>query len=151
MYAVLLAVHNIVRWVVVVLAVLALVRAFSGWLGKREWQAMDRRAGMFYGMAFDIQFLLGLLLYLFFSDFALKAILSKGMAFVMGQSLYRFFVLEHALYMLIALVCAHLGSVLPRRMTEAPIKHRTAAIFFTLSVLFVILGMPWFRPMLPGL
>lgn len=151
MYAVLLALHNIVRWVVVVLAVIALVRAFRGWLGKREWQAMDRKAGMFYGMAFDIQFLLGLLLYLFFSEFALKSILSNGMAFVMEQSQYRFFALEHVFYMVVAVVCAHLGSVLPRRMKEVPIKHRTAAIFFTLSVLLVLLGMPWFRPLLPGM
>jgi hypothetical protein len=53
--------------------------------------------------------------------------------------------------MLLALVFAHLGSMLPRRAKEAVAKHRMAAIFFTLTVLFILFGMPWMRPLFPGL
>jgi uncharacterized membrane protein YozB (DUF420 family) len=44
MYQFFLAVHNIMRWVIVVLAIVALVRAYRGWLGKREWSQSDRKS-----------------------------------------------------------------------------------------------------------
>ena len=36
MHPVVLAIHNILRWVVLILAVVALVGAYLGWFGKRE-------------------------------------------------------------------------------------------------------------------
>lgn len=150
MYSILLALHNILRWFVLILAILALVRAFRGWLGKREWQDRDRKAGIFFTIAVDTQLLIGLLLYLFFSEFALKSILDKGLNFVLQQTQYRFFSFEHSFFMLTAVVFAHLGSVLPRKVQEAWRKHQRAAIFFTLALLAVLLGIPWSRPLLPS-
>ena len=63
MYAFILAVHNILRWVILILMILALVRAFWGWFGKRDWTSTDGRVGTFYSVALDIQLLVGLILY----------------------------------------------------------------------------------------
>jgi len=151
MYSLLLALHNILRWVVIVLAIVALVRAYRGWLQKRAWLDRDRKAGSFFSIAVDTQLLVGLLLYFFFSEFALKSILSKGWAFVASQAQYRFFALEHSFYMILAVVFVHLGSILPRKVQEPWKKHQRAAIFFTLTALLILIGMPWFRPLLPGM
>ena len=62
MYDFLLAVHNILRWIVLFLLILALVRAYWGWFGKREWTSTDRRVGTYYSVSLDIQLLLGLIL-----------------------------------------------------------------------------------------
>ena len=55
-----LSIHSVVRWVVVVVAVIAAVRFASGWLGKLEYKRMDR--GLMAGLAglIDLQLLLGL-------------------------------------------------------------------------------------------
>ena len=149
MYPFVLAVHNIVRWVALILAILAVVRAFIGWLGKRDWTDRDRKIGVFFTSAMDVQLLLGLLLYFLLSPLTTAALRNFGAA--MGNDVSRFFALEHALYMILAVVFAHLGSAFSKRADEPVKKHRTAAIWFGLSLIIILLGMPWTRPLLPGL
>ncbi len=151
MYATLVAFHNILRWVVVVLGIFVTVRAFMGWFGKREWSEGFRKLGVYLTMSIDIQLLLGGLLYFVFSDWALKAILDKGMAFVMGQSEYRFFAVEHILLMVIGIVFVHLGSALPKRADDSQTKFKRAAIWFGLGILLILGGIPWQRPLFPGM
>ncbi len=73
MFGFILAVHNILRWIVLILLVVALVRAFWGWFGKREWTSTDRKVGMFYSVSLDIQLLLGLILYFVLSPLTTTA------------------------------------------------------------------------------
>jgi hypothetical protein len=149
MYPVTLALHNIVRWIVVVTAILALVRAYRGWLRKGDWIDADRRAGVFFTSAMDTQLLLGLLLYLFFSPITRAALSNFGAA--MSNPGARFFALEHLFYMLLAVVFAHLGSAFSKKAAQPVDKHRRAAIWYTLAALAILLGMPWMRPLFPGL
>jgi hypothetical protein len=147
MYPFILALHNIVRWLVVVFAVLALVRAYRGWLRKGEWTNADRRAGVFFGAALDTQMLLGLLLYFFFSPITKEALIDFGAA--MGDAGTRFFAIEHFFYMFVGVVFAHLGSAFSKKAATPLAKHQRAAIWYTLAVLLILLGMPWMRPLLP--
>ena len=149
MYAIILAAHNVLRWVVLALAIVTLVRAYAGWLGNGEWTPSDRKVGVFFASSIDTQLLLGLLLYFFLSPVTRAAFQDFGAA--MASEELRFFVLEHALYMVLAVVFAHLGTILPRRVDDAQAKHRRAAIWFSLAVLAILIGMPWMRPLLPGL
>ena len=144
-----LAVHNIVRWVVLILLILVVVRAFIGWFGKREWSEMDRKLGTYTTIGIDIQLRLGVLLYIFFSPMTKTAF--QDMSSAMQVNDVRFFVFEHAMIMLLAVVSAHLGSMLPKRTDDSTAKYRRAAIWFTLALLLVLAGMPWFRPLFPGL
>ena len=150
-YSLILALHNIMRWVVLVLAVLALYRSISGWLQKKDWIETDRKVGVFFGISIDIQLLLGLILYLVISPWGIKAVVDQGMAYVMGNSAYRFFVVEHIFYMILAMIFAHLGSILPKKVQDAAKKHQRAAIFFILAVVVILMGIPWGRPLFPGL
>ena len=151
MYHFVLGVHNIFRWVVLIAGILAVGRALIGWFGKKEWTKQDRLFGMVFTSSVDIQLLLGILLYFVFSSWGLAAILDKGMSFVMGQSQYRFFGIEHAFYMVLALIFAHLGSALPKKVDDSLSKHKRAAIWFSLSLLLILAGIPWWRPLLPSI
>ena len=151
MYAFILAVHNIVRWVVLILGFLAVLRAFIGWFGKHAWIPADPKISIYFTSAIDVQLLLGLVLYIFLSPFALQAIRTIGLSGVMAQPVDRFFAVEHLFYMLLAVVFAHLGNALPKKVDNPVDKHRRAAIWFGLAFLVILLGMPWFRPLLPGL
>lgn len=150
MYSVILAFHNILRWVAIILAVIVLYRAFSGWLLKKNWQDLDRKAGLLFTITMDTQILLGLILYFGLSPFALKGILAQGMAFVMGNGEYRFYAVEHIFFMGLAVIFVHLGSLLPKKVQDPIKKHRQAAILFGLAVVLVILGIPWGRPLFPN-
>lgn len=149
MYPIFLAVHNILRWIALILVIVALVRAYWGWFGKREWTSTDKRVGSFYSISLDVQILLGLLLYFFFSPLTTVVLSDFGAA--MSSDGLRFFALEHVFYMILAVVLAHVGVITARRAEEDNAKHRRAAIWFSLSLITLLLGMPWFRPLLPGL
>jgi hypothetical protein len=149
MYPITLAIHNIVRWVVLILGILASVRAVSGWLGKRTWTEMDRKTGAYFGIALDVQLLLGLLLYFFFSPITTAALRNLGAA--ISNPEVRFFALVHALYMVVAVVLAHMGSAMSRRAATDPLKFRTAGLFYSLALVVILLGMPWMRPLFPAL
>jgi hypothetical protein len=150
MYGTLLALHNILRWVVVVLAVVALIRAYRGWLGKRDWQPADRKVGSFFAISMDIQLLLGLFLYFFLSPIT-QLMFQGQMGLVMGDDQLRFFGVEHIFYMILGVVFVHLGTILSRRAEQPLIKHRRAALWFSLVALTLVVGVPWWRPLFPGL
>jgi len=149
MYPFVLAVHNVIRWVVLIAGILAAVRALIGWLGKKEWTKQDRLFGMIFTSSVDIQLLLGILLYFVFSPITKGAFGDFGAA--MGVKDIRFFAIEHVFYMILALVFAHLGSFLPKKVDDAVSKHKRAAIWFSLAVLIILAGIPWWRPFIPGL
>ena len=149
MYQIVLAIHNILRWVVLVLAIVAIVRAYLGWFGKREFTETDRRVGVYFSISIDIQLLLGLILYLFLSPITRTAF--QDFSSAMAITDIRFFAAEHILMMILAAILVHVGTFLSKRATSDVSKHRRAAIWFSLAVLVVIAAIPWWRPLLPGL
>jgi len=149
MYPIVLAIHNVVRWVVLIAGVYALIRSYQGWFGRGGWSEAERRSGVIFSSALDLQLLLGLILYFLLSPITRRGLQELGAA--MADPGLRFFVLEHALYMLLAVISAHLGVALAKRAVEPIVKHRRIALWFTLTWIFLLLGMPWARPLLPGL
>ena len=145
LFSVVLSVHSLVRWIVIILAVLVLVRAYGGWLRRRPWTDQDRRVGVFLNSALDTQLLLGLILYFFLSPITRLALQNFGAA--MANPILRFFSLEHLVYMLGAIVLAHVGSVVSRRAKTDIEKHRWAAIFYSLAVILILIAIPWSRPL----
>lgn len=137
MYPWLLALHSVVRWIVILAGLWAVVRAFRG----GTWSATDEAAGKWYGISLDVQFLLGLLLYGIFSPVTFTAFAS--MAAAMRDATLRFFVLEHVVLAVAALALAHIGKTRIRRQPTDAAKFRTAAIFYTISLVLVLLATPW--------
>jgi hypothetical protein len=121
------------RWVLLAVALVTLVQALAGWLGKRPWTQLDDRLGMLFTLAIDIQFLLGLILW-FVGPWRIT-----NAGALMGNTLGRFMVIEHPLFLLISLVLAHIGRNRSRKATDDEAKHRTAFVFYLLSLLFIVL------------
>ena len=132
--------HNLVRWAVLILGVIAAVRALAGWFGRRGWLPVDDRLGLFFTMSLDIQVLLGLLLYFVLSPITTEDLSRLGDA--MGNPSVRFFLVEHALLMLVAVVLAHIGRSRAKKAPNPIARHRAAAIFYTLAIILVIAGIP---------
>ena len=148
LYTLTLAAHNIMRWVVLIVAVYALYRVFAGLFGKKAWGEADRKALSFYAISMDVQLLLGLLLYFVFGGWF--GMMTSGAAAVMSNSNLRFFAVEHFSVMLVAVILAHVATVMAKRGSTDRAKFRNGAIFVTLSVLAVLFAIPWaMRPLLP--
>ena len=147
MYSFVLAVHNIVRWLVLILGIIAIVRAYIGWFGKKEWADLDDKLSLGFTISIDVQFLLGLLLYIFLSPITTGAF--ANMSAAMSDSGTRYFLIEHSLMMVVAIILAHIGRSRAKKQEEDIRKFRTSAIYFTIAMLFILVAIPWFRPLLP--
>jgi hypothetical protein len=126
---------------VLALAVWALARAVIGWQGRRLSTTADENAGRLFTIALDVQLLLGLLLYLALSPLSRAGFADFGAA--MRDSVLRFWAVEHLFGMIVAIALAHIGRARAARQLEPVKRHRTRAIFYGLSLLVMLLTIPW--------
>lgn len=140
MYELTLAIHNLLRWAVVLTGLAVVVRAAGGLSSSRPWSDQDDAGGRWFSLAMNLQFLVGLVMYLFVSPIAKSAMANMGAA--MKDAALRFWAVEHVTMMILALGFVHMGRARVKK-SAAGTKHKTALIFFGLALLFVVLGTPW--------
>jgi hypothetical protein len=134
-----LVLHSLLRWVVVGVAVVAVVRSLSARGG--AWTALDEKLGRWFVMSLDVQFLLGISLYLFLSPFTTAAFQDFGGA--MRQAGMRLWAVEHPVLMIAAIALAHIGRVRVRQAATDAAKHRKSLIFTVAALVAILLGIPW--------
>ena len=116
----LLKLHGGVRWLVVLIAVVAIVKFGLGWIRKSEFKGMDRGLMAAFTGLLDLNLLLGLVL-----------------LFGMGATVpYR---MEHAFTMILALVAAHLSAIW-RRSDDSTRKFRNNLIVIAAASLLIVSG-----------
>jgi hypothetical protein len=140
-YRLLLAGHSLNRWLVVVLLMSATVLGARGWIAARPWSRGDDRTGRLLTAVMDLQLLLGLLLYVGFSPYTRAG--WADLAGAMTDRVLRFWTVEHAPTMLLAVALVHAGRVLVRRAEAPRARHRCAAVTFGLATLLVLAAIPW--------
>ncbi|MEX0720613.1 MAG: cytochrome B [Balneolaceae bacterium] len=136
MYNALLHAHSGIRWIVLVLIIWALVQAVSGWYGKKEYSKTDRFSALFAMIFTHIQLLIGLVLF-FISP---KVAFVEGM---MGDSIMRFFTVEHTLMMIIAIALITAGFSTAKRTIDATAKHKKIAVYYGFGLLIMLAAIPW--------
>jgi uncharacterized membrane protein YozB (DUF420 family) len=146
MYAAFLLIHSTLRWVVLALALVALVRAIRGVAGRREWLSGDQSIGAWFTGSVDLQLLLGLVLYFFLSPFTREAFGDFGAA--MRNAPLRFFAVEHIIGMVVVVALAHVGRARTKKLSDAGSRHKAALIFYGLALVVMLLSIPW--PGMPG-
>ena len=146
MYSAFLLIHSLLRWVVVIAGLIAIARAISGLSGRRDWLPADAATTRWFSIALDVQFLIGLLLYVWLSPFIRDA--WADMAATMKNAPLRFFVVEHTTGMLIGIALAHVGKSKIGKASDAAQKHKLALVFFGLAMVVILLSIPW--PGMPG-
>lgn len=126
---VLLDIHSIVRWFIVVVGLIALVKFAIGWLRNGRFADMDRGLTSGFSGLIDLQTTLGII-FLLWSGLA-------GAGFPMHR-------IEHATTMIIAAVVAHL----PARWKNAPdkVRFRNSFVVVLLTAVLIFAGVA----VLPG-
>jgi hypothetical protein len=141
MYTILLYLHSWLRWAVLLFALIVIAKSFSGWFGRKDYTSSDNKLATFYIASVHSQFLIGLLLYIFFSPITKAAFADFGAA--MKNSGLRFFAVEHITGMVIAVVLAQVGRSLSKKAKDAVTKHKKLAIFATISLVIMLATIPW--------
>lgn len=145
MYNFTLFLHSWSRWLVLILAVIAIFKSLTGCLGKQSFSKQDNILGASFVGSMHLQLLLGLLLYFFLSPMGLNAIQEVGMKDVMKSPLYRYWAVEHFVTMTLAVVLAQLGRIQSKKASTDLMKHKKAFIFYTIALVLVLSRVPWDR------
>jgi hypothetical protein len=155
MYNGLLHLHSVLRWIILILLLLALYKNIAD--RKGAFTATHNRLGLLLMICADLLLLVGLYQW-FVGDWGLKSIQNNGMSVVMKNAVLRFFAIEHTTGMLIAIILIHLGYSYGKKSVPDPQKHKRILLYFGLALLIILISIPWpFRPMgagrhwLPGL
>jgi len=143
----LLHLHNLLRWVILVLAVLTLVKSVQGLRGARPY-AEARRVGVMFMASLHVQLVLGLLLFL---TSPLVDAAMADMRTAMAERGVRFFIAEHPTLMVAGTIVATIGSIVAKNAADDRAKHRKLLVFTAITVLLLLAGIPWQRPMFPGM
>lgn len=140
MYEILLRSHSGLRWILLVLVVAAIARAFSN-MSSGKFTALDDKLSLFSLITAHIQLLLGLGLY-FISPFV-KAAMQAGMGEAMKETVLRYWLVEHIFGMIVGITLITIGRVAARKAIEDKVKFKKIAVFFTLGLLIILATIPW--------
>lgn len=152
MYAFLLGLHNMTRWLVLISGVLAIAVAAWGLFAKREWNGVDKAVGVTFTSIFGVQVVLGLILYFVSPLYGVWAFGALDVAEGSARVQLIFFSMYHITMMLIALVVAQLGYSRGKRAAASRQGFRRALLGYTLGFVLMFLAIPWgIRPNWRGL
>jgi hypothetical protein len=143
MYPSALWLHSWLRWAVLVTGLVAWLRAIGGKTTRRPWTPQDELWGLLLTVSVDLQFVVGLVLYL------LSPITRLGLrnfAAAMQINVARFFTIEHVIGMIAGIALVHIARVKIRKAADAERKHRLAMVLYGIALVLIIISIPW-----PGL
>lgn len=141
MYTGMLHLHSVLRWIVLIVAIWAIVKMASGRNGSKSFTAADKRPALFFLITMDLQLLVGLYLYVA-GAFGIKNIQNQGFGNIMKDSVSRFFAVEHILGMIVSVVLVHIGYAATKKGSDKQ-KFNKAFWFFLIALLLILAMVPW--------
>ena len=140
MYQTLLILHSWSRWLVLVSGLIAIYRAYVGYSGRRPFTRADNGIGASFSGFMWLQVIIGLGLYFGLSPYGLNAMKQAG---AMKDPTTRFFGMEHVVVMILAAVLAQVGRIAIKKAGNDTLKHKKALTYFGITLLLVLLMIPW--------
>jgi cytochrome bd-type quinol oxidase subunit 2 len=135
-------VHSILRWVIVVFAVLVLINSFFGMRSKGLFTKMDNNLSKYLMLSTHLMLVIGLIQY-FLGNKGFAFIKEYGMKGIMASKAMRFHGIEHITTMIIAIILITMGRALGRRKEEASQKHKTIFWYTLIAFVLMMVRIPW--------
>ncbi len=143
MDSLLLIVHKYLMMVVLLDIFVIFFLSALGFFSKKVWSTPLEKITRVSVIFMDIQFTLGLLVYIFFSPIVKTGLSDFSSSMKIPE--VRFFLVEHGSLMLIALGLAHVGKVKALKAGTDNQKYKFSMIFFGLVLVVLTVGIPWKR------
>lgn len=155
MYQGLLHLHNLGRWVVIILLIVAIFRSRSGMTGDKPFTDSDKKIGLFLMITAHLMLLIGLYQW-FAGPWGLQNIKAVGMKTVMHDNVLRFWAVEHITGMLIGIILITIGRILSKKNVSDKAKHSRSFWYYFIAFIIIVASVPWpfrevARPLFPGM
>ena len=132
--------HSFLRWALLLLMVVSIVKAAMSLSGKNPYTPNDRKRTLFTMIAAHLQLVIGIVLYM------TSGVVQAGrsnMAAAMKDTALRFWTVEHITMMIMAIVFITIGNIRSKKMDTDAGKYKQILIWFGLALLVIIAAMPW--------
>ena len=155
MYNGLLHLHNLLRWVILLLLVIAIIKAFVGMTSNKPLTNGDKKVSLFLMISAHIQLLIGLYQWLAGRYGIFKASVPEETS-VMKDTFLRFYMVEHAVGMIIAIILITIGRGQVKKNISDTVKHKRMFWFYMIALILILATVPWpfreiiGRPWFPG-
>ncbi len=140
MYSILLALHSLIRWLVLASLLFAIYRGYMGWLTNEAFSKLDNTLRHWTATIAHIQLIVGVSLY-FISPLIYYFLHNYKDA--VHQRQLRFFGMEHSVMMIVAIIIITIGSMRAKRMPSDKSKFKTIAIWFSIALIIILISIPW--------
>lgn len=134
--------HNLLRWVILILLVLSVVKSFMGARSGKAFSAGDRKLWLFTMISAHTTLLLGLFQWLM----GRYGMISKGFpgeGSFMKDKFYRFFWMEHPVMMILAIIMITRAYGMAKKDVPDTEKYQRALRFFLIALLLILVATPW--------
>ena len=133
MYTALLHTHSSLRYLVLLLLVIVIVKSLLGWLNKQAFSKMDDKLSLWLLIITHIQFLAGLFLY-FVSPFV------QFSGTTMKDHTTRYWTVEHGFMMLVAIALITVARITHKKLTTDEAKHKRLFILNAAALLIIVIA-----------
>lgn len=133
--------HSGLRWVAIILLLLAIINAFTA----KSFEKKHKMINLFTMITLHTQLIIGLVQYFITSG---KVKFFDGW---MKEAAFRFYGMEHLMGMLIAIVLITVGYSKSKRGTTDSEKFKPIKLFYLIGFILILASIPWpFRTALGG-
>ena len=152
----LLHLHNLLRWIILILLLLSIFKSYVGSTSKKSFDPADKKIWLFTLIASHITLLLGLYQWLF-GRYGLFTYVKPGGVSMMKDPYLRFFQMEHPVSMILAVLLITLGYGAAKKNIDDQAKYKKALRYFILALVLILVAVPWpfrglvARPLFPGM
>lgn len=133
MYAGLLHTHSFLRYFLLVLLLLVIIRSFLGFSNKQPFGKMDNILGLSLFSVTHTQLLVGLMLYFVSPMVSLTAAAMK-------EATLRYWTSEHSVMMLLAIVFITMARITSKKMSDDKLKHKRILIFNAAALVIILVA-----------
>jgi len=148
--------HNFLRWVILILLVISILKAYSGWQGRKVFSPGDKKIWLFTMISAHTTLLLGLYQVALGRYGIFSTTLPTGTS-VMKDKFFRFFWVEHPAGMILAIILITLGYGMSKKSVSDEVKYKKAFYYFLIALIVILATIPWpfreivGRPIFPGM
>lgn len=131
MHSILLATHSVVRYFLLIVLIIVIVRSFLGWMNRSSYSKLDDKLSLGLFILTHTQLLLGLLLF-----FISPLVIFSGAA--MGDRVARYWLVEHNTGMILAIALITIARISSKKLKEGTFKHKRMFSLNAIALLIIL-------------
>lgn len=131
-----LAVHGVIRWALLALLLIVIVKSIIGWLGNKPYTNGDDKINLVAFIFSHIQLLLGLVLLVQL----IGTVDDFGAA--MKEDAIRLRLMEHPMAMIIGIGLITYGRISAKKLADGVQKHKRVALTFLIGTILIVMRIP---------